>query len=414
MIGVSKLLCGLVSPHDVLRYGRKSSELPSNMLQFSLDKKPIVVWNSTMACNLKCVHCYANAQCNASEHELTTAEAKTMIDDLAQFGAPTLLFSGGEPLMRHDLFELGAYAKSKNIRVVISTNGTLIDREAAKKIKDIGFSYVGISLDGVRETNDHFRGVGGAYDMAIAGIKNCMELGIRVGLRFTINKSNYTEIPHIFDILKEEKIPRVCFYHLVYAGRGTKLVSEAVPLAESRKTVEYIFDRTRQMHNEGHQVEVLTVDNHVDGVLLYKKILKEEPERAAEILTLLEYNGGNNSGIAISCVDQFGNVHADQFWRHHSFGNVKKRPLSEIWLDTSEELMGKLKDRKRHLKGRCRICKFLNICNGNFRVRAEALFNDTWAPDPACYLTDEEIGLTDDIRAELANKNEVYDYEWLR
>ncbi len=384
------------------------------MLQFSKDKKPIVVWNSTSECNLFCVHCYANAKCEPAKDELSTAEARAMIDDLAGFGVPTLLFSGGEPLMRKDLFELGDYARSKNIRAVISTNGTLINEDAAQKIKDAGFSYVGISLDGIAETNDRFRGVPGAFDMAMAGIENCMDKGIKVGLRFTINKSNYKEIPFIFDTLKDRSIPRVCFYHLVYAGRGTDLLSEEVPLPQSRKTVEYIFERTQKLYDEGHAIEVLTVDNHVDGVLLYLKMLERNPERAAEILTLLQYNGGNNSGIAISCVDQHGEVHADQFWRHYSFGNIRKRPFSKIWPDLSDELMGRLKNRKPHLKGRCKICKYLNICNGNFRVRAEAIFNDTWAPDPACYLSDAEIGMTSDTLKKLKADNQLYEYDWMK
>ena len=108
---------------------------------------------------------------------------------------------------------------------------------------------------------------------------------------------------------------------------------------------------------------------------------------------LLRWNGGNSSGIGIGAVDHLGNVHADQFWQHYSFGNVRERPFSRIWTDTSDPLMAGLKNRKPLLKGRCAACKYLDICNGNFRVRAEAIYDDVWAPDPACYLSDEEIGL---------------------
>jgi len=413
MIGVSKLLCGLVTPHDILRYGRKSKELPSNMLQFSSDKKPIVVWNMTDACNLRCVHCYASASPEPSAHELTTSEAKTMIEDIAQSGSTTLLFSGGEPLCRKDLFELGAHAKSSGLRTVISTNGTLIDDACAARIKSAGFSYVGISLDGTRETNDRFRGCEGAYDDAIAGIKNCVKHGVKVGLRFTINKANYLQIPNIFELMLEQKVTRVCFYHLVYSGRGSGLINDSLTLLQARNTSEYIFDKTVELFKAGHAVEVLTVDNHADGVFLYLKEAQTDPQRAGEILTLLEYNGGNNSAIAIACVDSRGEVHPDQFWRHYSFGNVKNKPFSKIWPDISDDLMLKLKNRKPFLKGRCSICKYLNICNGNFRVRAEAIFNDIWAPDPACYLTDEEIGLDAAKKSELESRGEIFKYEWL-
>lgn len=414
MIGVSKLLCGLVTPHDALRYGRHTSKLPSNLLQFSSDKKPIVVWNMTRECNLRCVHCYASAACAPDRDEMTTEEARAMIDDLAAFGVPTLLFSGGEPLMRKDIFALGEYARSKNVRTVISSNGTLAGAGTAERIKNSGFSYVGVSLDGLRETNDRFRGLAGAYDMAMDGIANCLSAGIRVGLRFTINRSNYREVPHIFDVMAERGIPRVCFYHLVYSGRGAALMDETLPLRESRETVGYIFARTREMFGSKKPVEVLTVDNHADGVLLYLETLKKDPKRAEEILELLKFNGGNNSGIAIACVDWRGEVHADQFWRHRSFGNVRQRPFSAIWTDVSDPLMAGLKNRKPLLKGRCGICKYLNICNGNFRVRAEAVFGDVWAPDPACYLTDGEIGLDDGKTAALRSKNECYEYEWMR
>ena len=395
MIGISKLYCGTVEPSDALRYGRDSKKLPSHLLQFSKDKKPVVVWNMTRRCNLKCVHCYAQAKDIEFENELSTEEGKALIDDLASFGSPVILFSGGEPTMRKDLPELAAYAREKGMRAVISTNGTLIDRDLAKKLKDVGLSYVGVSLDGIRETNDKFRGMKGAFDAAIRGLHNCQEEGIKVGLRFTINKQNVRDIPAIFDMLEEEKIPRICFYHLVYAGRGSKMVNEDLSLEESRQAVDLILERTRKLHEKGFPAEVLTVDNHCDGPYLYMKLLKENPERAAEVFELLSMNQGNSSGIGIGCVSWDGAVHADQFWRHYSFGNVRERPFSEIWTDLNDELMAGLKNRKPLIKAhadRCAHCKWLDICNGNFRVRAEAVYGNVWADDPACYLTKEEIG----------------------
>jgi 12,18-didecarboxysiroheme deacetylase len=395
MIGISKLYCGTVEPSDALRYGRDSSKLPSHLLQFSKDKKPVVVWNMGRRCNLKCVHCYAQSKDIEYKNELTTQQGKDLIDDLAQFGAPVILFSGGEPIMRKDLPELAQYARSKGMRAVISTNGTLIDRKMAKVLKDIGLSYVGVSLDGMRETNDKFRGMKGAFDAALNGMRNCLAEGVKVGLRFTINKKNVKDIPAIFDLLEKEKIPRVCFYHLVYAGRGSKLVEQELSHEESRKTLDLIMDRTKALHDRGFPIEVLTVDNHCDGPYVYFRLLKEDPKRAAEVYELLQMNQGNSSGIGIGCVSWDGSVHADQFWRHYSFGNVKERKFSEIWTDTSNELMAGLKSRKPLIKAnadRCAHCKWFDICNGNFRVRAEAIYGNVWADDPACYLTKEEIG----------------------
>jgi len=397
MIGISKLYCGTVEPSDAIRYGRDSGKLPSHLLQFSKDKKPVVVWNVGQRCNLKCVHCYSQSKDIEYSGELTTKEAKAMIDGLAEYGAPVILFSGGEPLMRDDLMELIAYAKEKGLRAVISTNGTMITEEKGEELKKFGLSYVGISLDGLKETNDKFRGIDGAFDDALMGIRNCLKLGIKVGLRFTINKRNAQDIPGIFELIEKEKIPRVCFYHLVYSGRGSRLMEEDLTHEETRKVVDLIIDKTKAAHDRGNPLEVLTVDNHADGPYIYQRLLKEDPKRAAEVLELLKWNEGNSSGHGLACVSWDGSVHADQFWREHTFGNVRERKFGEIWEDKSNDLLMKLKDKKNYVTGRCSKCKWLDICGGNFRARAESVHGDIWEPDPACYLTDEEIGLLADV-----------------
>ena len=391
MIGISKLYCGTVEPSDALRYGRQSGKLPSHLLQFSEDKKPVVVWNCTKACNLKCVHCYSESNTRKHPDELSTAEAEAFIDDLADYGAPVLLFSGGEPLMRKDLMELVDYAVGRGLRAVISTNGTLIDEDNAREFARIGLSYIGVSLDGTREVNDAFRGVEGAFDRALRGIRIAQEAGIKVGLRFTINKRNAAEVPRLFDLLEERGIPRICFYHLVYAGRGSKLMEEDLTHDEARRTVDTIIDRTKDLHDRGKPTEVLTVDNHCDGVYLYQRLKREDPERAAGVLELLRFNGGNSSGLGIGCVSWNGDVHPDQFWRNQVLGNVRRRPFSAIWNDAENEFLMKLKNKKEHVTGRCHSCAYLNVCGGNFRCRAEAATGDPWAPDPACYLSDEEL-----------------------
>ena len=391
MIGISKLYCGQVEPSDALRYGRESGQLPSHLLQFSKDKKPVVVWNMTQRCNLKCVHCYAKAVEVDGQDPFNTEQAKAMIDDLAAFGAPVMLFSGGEPLVRKDLVELAHYAVSKGMRAVISTNGTLITPAKAKELKEVGLSYVGISLDGGEEVHDRFRGVSGSFKRALRGIENCKKEGLKVGLRFTINRRNVQEVPTLFDLVEDLEVPRICFYHLVYSGRGSELIKEDLDHKETRQVLDLIMDRTKALHDKGKPKEVLTVDNHADGPYVYLRMLKEDPERAAEIMELLQFNEGNNSGRGIGCISWDGKVHADQFWRQHVFGNVLERPFSEIWTDQNIELLHKLKDKKAHVKGRCATCRYLKICGGNFRARAEAYYDDVWAPDPACYLTDEEI-----------------------
>ena len=391
MISVTKLLFATDYFGDSLRYTKDAHKAKNGAGE---GMGPVVVWNSTRTCNLKCRHCYMNSDARKYQDELTTAEAKKFIDDLADFHVPVLLFSGGEPLIRPDFFELAEYAEKKGVRPTLSTNGTLITREAARRIKDIGVGYVGISLDGLQDVNDEFRGHEGAFQAAMEGIENCVAVGQRVGLRFTINHHNIQELEHIFDFIERENINRVCFYHLVYSGRGSQMMDEDVTAEESRRAMDIIIKRTRDFEERGLKKEILTVDNHCDGVYMYLKALKEgRVELAAQIQKYISMNGGNRSGIAFGEVDPMGYVHPDQFTQHHTFGNVRERAFGDIWTDTANPIMRGLKDRKPLLKGRCAKCKFLNNCNGNFRTRAEARTGDFWESDPSCYLTDEEIGL---------------------
>jgi len=393
MIGISKLYCGTIEQSDALRYGHGSSDLPGHLSRSDADKKPVIVWNVTRRCNLRCAHCYSRSQNRNYTGELTHEEGIRLIDDLAEFGVPVILFSGGEPMMHRRIFDLITHAKDRGLRTVLSTNGTLITPTVAGRLKTVGLAYVGVSLDGLEETNDRFRGVEGAFERAMDGIRSCMAAGIKVGLRFTITRANVSDIDGIFDLITAEGIPRACFYHLVYAGRAGEMIGEDLSHEETRRAVDLIIERTRRLHEQGRKVEVLTVDNHCDGPYLYLRLLREDNARAADALALLKMAGGNSSGIGIGCVSWDGSVHADQFWRHYSLGSVRQRPFRRIWTDTSDGLLAKLRDRGKYLNSRCAGCRWLNVCNGNFRVRAEAVTGDVWACDPACYLTDSEIGM---------------------
>lgn len=387
MLSLTKLLTGDAYFGDSLRYTEKSR---NQIHGVSEGRGPVVAWNYTRTCNLKCKHCYAHAEAKQYEGELTTEEAKAFIDDLADFKVPVILFSGGEPLVRKDFFDLAAYAREKGIRATLSTNGTLITPEVAQKIKDHGIGYVGISIDGLRETNDAFRGVEGAFDAAMAGIRNCRAVNQRVGLRFTISRSTMDDVDAVLDMLENEDIDRICFYHLVYSGRGEAMVTDDLTHEETRAIVDKICDRVVEWDERGLKKEVLLVDNHADGPYMYLKYKDKDPARAAKIWQLLSMNGGNRSGIAFGEVDHLGHVHPDQFTQHHDLGNVKDRPFKEIWTDMSNPILAGLKDRKTLLDEKCQTCNWLPICNGNFRARGEAVTGDFWGFDPACYLTDEE------------------------
>ena len=412
MINISKLYCDEVTPGDWLRYGKKNSgEREGEIVpKTASERRPIVVWNISRACNLKCVHCYNDSGSSRASDELSTEEAKTVLDDLAAFGVPSVLFSGGEPLMRQDIFELIGYAVEKGLRAVISTNGTLITEAIAKKIKQNQVSYVGISLDGIGRINDQFRGVTGAFEKAVAGIRNCQDASVRIGLRLTLTKRNVEDLESLFDFFEAENIERACFYHFVPSGRGEKIAKDDLTHKQTRTAVDIILAKTKQYKQAGRKTDILTVDNHVDGVYLYLKLKEENSARAEKVHKLLLWNGGGmySSGVGIGCIDFHGKVHPDQFWGHYNLGNVRKRPFSRIWTDTSDPLMGGLKERQKNIKGRCRLCKFFNVCGGSLRVRADLYFSDPWAPDPACYLTDSEIGLDNKKIEELEKNQEVF------
>jgi radical SAM protein with 4Fe4S-binding SPASM domain len=387
VISVSRLLCGEPGPGDHLRYGE------TGYSQSTRDRSPIVVWNCTRRCNLRCAHCYSDSGAGAGQTEMNTNEGKALIRQLADFRVPVLLMSGGEPLLREDFLELSSFAAGLGVGVAASTNGTLVSRQIAGDMRTIGFREVGISLDGVGETNDRFRGVAGAFEAALSGIRACVSCGHRVSLRMTITRWNLGEVGPLLDLVEKENIDRVCFYHLAYSGRGGSMRKNDLTRSETRSVVDLICDRSLDFYRRGLRKEILMVGNHADGVYLYLKLKAQDPARAQEALSLLRRNGGNNSGILIAAVDETGGVHPDQFWRTVTLGNVLERPFSDIWTDTSNPLLGGLKDRKGLLKGRCAACKYVDLCNGNLRARAEAVYGDVWQEDPACYLTDEEIGL---------------------
>ena len=352
MIGISKLYCDTVEASDVLRYGRHSSRLPSHLLQFSEDKRPVVIMNITRRCNLKCIHCYAGSQESTGLSELSTDEWLRVLDDLAEFGCPVVLFSGGEPLLHPDIVVLAKHAVASGMRAVISSNGTPLTPEKAEDLASVGLSYIGISLDGGQEIHDKFRRVNGAFEMALEGLRNASEAGIKTGIRFTMTKRNIDDIPVIIKIVEAENVPRICFYHLVYTGRGEELIEEALSLDKTREVVDTIINCTVDLHKHGRKVEVLTVDNHCDGPYLYMRLLRENPKRAEEVMDLLKLNGGNSTGLGVCAISWDGSVHPDQFWRNHILGNVLERPFGDIWTDKNNDFLMKLKNKKRYVTGR--------------------------------------------------------------
>ena len=395
MISISKLLCDLDAEGDGLRYddGRDSAR---EQITEDRTTKPVVVWNLTRRCNLYCQHCYAGADLDAAPGELTTAEGKQLLDELADYGVPVVLFSGGEPLVRDDLEDLVAHASDAGIRPVLSTNGTLATPERAAALRDAGLKYAGVSVDGMPERNDAFRGEEGAFDAAVRGIENFLDAGLKTGLRYTITEKNAADMEPVVDLLSEVGVDRFCFYHLDYGGRGGEIADADLSPSERREAVERLCETTLDYHDAGEEIETLLVGNYCDAAFLVEYARERfGAAKADAVRRHLEVNGGDPTGERVADVDYQGNVHLTQFWQGYSLGNVRDRPFGAIWEDESNPLLGALRNREEHLTGKCAACRYQDICRGGSRLRALAGSGDVFGPDPQCYLTrDERLGST--------------------
>ncbi len=389
MLRLSQLMRGLAAPEG------SAPAAPSRARPVARPgpPRPVVIWNLIRRCNLNCRHCYSTSADVDFPGELSTAQVLAVMDDLRGFGVPALILSGGEPLLRPNIFEISASAKAMGFYVGLSTNGTAIDAATADRIAGIGYDYVGISLDGLEATHDRFRRQEGAFAASLAGVRHCRDRGLKVGLRFTITRDNAAELPALLDLAEAEGVHKFYLSHLNYAGRGNRNRGDDAEHAMTRRAMDLLFDRCWDQARRGVEREVTTGNNDADGVYLLHWARRRVPERAGRLESQLLRWGGNSSGVNVANIDNLGNVHPDTMWWHHSLGNVKRRPFSAIWSDMSEPLLAGLRARPRPVTGRCGACRHLAICSGSSRVRPFRAQGSAWAEDPGCYLTDAEIGL---------------------
>jgi radical SAM protein with 4Fe4S-binding SPASM domain len=385
MINCTKLLQGAETLKEIKRYSKIEDSTPKWMLRFSKISSPMVVWNTTKKCNLRCVHCYLNAG-EAERGELSTREAMNLIEDLAEIQTPLLVFSGGEPVLRKDIYELNEYAMELGLRTILSSNGALITRNMAEKIKDAGFAYVGVSLDGSKEAHDRFRGVNGAFENSVKGLRNLREVGVDTGVRFAITHQNYNELSKVLNIARREGVPRFSVFQLVYAGRGKDIINWDIFNEERRRVMDYII----RVAEENGRMNIVTADNYADGIYLLKYVAEHEPERAKDVERLLTMQSGCPAGDKLANVDNLGNVHLCPYWQNRIIGNVREQSFSDIWFNEDDNLLRMMRDKTSYLKGKCSRCSYNHICRG-CRVRAEVVYNDPLAEDPACYLKEKEI-----------------------
>lgn len=353
---------------------------------------PVVIWNLIRRCNLACKHCYSISGDFETHGELTAAEVFSVMADLKAFRVPVLVLSGGEPLMRPDIFEISRHAKNMGFYVGLSTNGTRIDPDIAARIAEIGYDYVGISLDGIGAIHDRFRRSRGAYDAALRGLRLLRDRRVRVGVRFTMTEDNVDELPALLELVEREGFAKFYLSHLVYAGRGNTHRGDDATWDRTRAAMDLLIACAWRWVRDGRDIDVVTGNNDADAAYLLRWAERVVPQGVARLRDRLVQWGGNASGVNIANIDNLGNVHPDTMWWHHTLGNVRERRFSQIWSDVTDPIMAGLKRRPRSIGGRCAACTYFDICGGNTRVRALRITGDPWAEDPGCYLRDDEIG----------------------
>ena len=339
----------------------------------------VLIWNLTNVCNLNCKHCYSSAN-EITENELSFEEVINFIPQLKENNIKIVILSGGEPLLRKDIFDIAKAIREEGIITYLSTNGLLINEDNIGQIKEV-FNYVGISIDGKEQVHDFFRGRRGAYRRSLEGIRLCLENGIKVGLRFTLTPNTYDSLSHIFELAEREGIPKIYISHLVYTGRGQNLPELMRDFY--RRSVDFILEKSFYYVENGIPIDVVTGNNEADAVYLYQKFKERYPEHAEKLYNRLKQWGGNRSGVKILNIDFQGNVKPDTFY-HESVGNIREKPLKQI-LEESE-LIRLLRQHPRVLSGKCSTCRFIEICNGSSRPRAYFTYGDYRAEDPACYV----------------------------
>ena len=365
MIPCTKIVKGLSSIHSEYRRG------------------PLFVWNITAKCNLKCSHCYRDSDALSPDWELSDEKCLQLIDEIKELNPPMVLLTGGEPLLRKNVFDIVRKCKASGLRVGLSTNGTIIDEDTAKRIKASGTDYVGISIDGRQSQHDEFRGLKGAFQLSWAAIEYLNSLKVKTGVRFTLTDKNKADLLYILYRTFKSGVKRFCLYHLVYSGRGKAHMD--MPPEKKKEVMERFFNIVKIMSTVDGDFEVLTTDNPADGVYMLGSSINDE----AAFACIRSY-GGCSAGEGVVYLDSTGKVYPCQFLRDEPLGNVMQRSLWDIWEDKHNAFLNQLRSKKNFLEGRCGRCLHKEICAG-CRARAKAYSGSLWAEDPGCYLQESEV-----------------------
>jgi len=336
-----------------------------------------IAWESTRRCNLSCVHCRCSSDLDADKGDFSTEEAYKMIDDICEVSKPVMVLSGGEPLMRPDLFDIARYGTSKGLRMCIATNGTLVTDAVCAEMISADIKMVSLSLDGsTAEIHDDFRQCPGAFE----GVKRAAETLTRNGIKFLINSSftkrNQHDIANTFRVAKELGATAWYMFMIVPTGRGEEIMDELVSKDDYEEILTWHY---QQEKNEDELLMRPTCAPH------YYRIVPQMAKAEGvefERRSLTFSTGGGKGCIAaqsICLIDCFGNLKPCSYF-HSSVGNIKQVPFKDLWFNS--KVFNDLRDFKKY-KGKCGECEFINVCGG-CRARADAVYGDYMAEEPFC------------------------------
>jgi len=368
----------------------------SNLLKSSLEGKPsrvldgsIAIWNFTNRCNLSCLHCYSRADLDAVD-ALSTGDIMETLPKLKENGVKFIIFSGGEPLTRKDIYEIADKCHDLGIITYLSTNGLYTKQSNAKKILDT-FDYVGISIDGSPEVHDTFRGLKGAFEESMKAVDLLNSYNqTKVGIRFTLTKDTHDDLGFIFDLAEKHNIPKIYISHLVYSGRGLDNLKMDISKEQRLKAVNFIIDKAFEYQENGTDIEIVTGNMEMDAILFFERFSHKYPHLSEDMRDRLVSWGGNSAGRKLLNIDSFGSVKPDPFFPE-TIGNILTEEFSDIWTNHPVPLLKKLRTHPREISGKCHTCEQIDICNGGSRSRAYAIYDDMWAEDPSCYLSDKQM-----------------------
>lgn len=336
-----------------------------------------IAWESTRRCNLQCIHCRCSSDLNASEGDFSTTEAFRLIDDICSVSRPVLVLSGGEPLLREDVFDIAAYGTEQGLRMCMATNGTLVTDSVCHAMKATGIRMVSLSLDGSSaRIHDDFRRCPGAFDATLRAADTLRRNGIPFLVNSSFTQRNKTDIAATFQLAK--KLGAVAWYlfMIVPTGRGEDILDELISGADYEEILAWHYRQERDEHDilmrptcAPHYYRIAPQLARAEGVSLERRSLSFSTGGSKGCL----------AGQSICFIDAFGDLKPCSYFPR-AVGNVKQTPFSQLWFDSP--LLNELRDFSAY-RGKCGVCEYLRVCGG-CRARADAVYGDYLAEEPFC------------------------------